>query len=403
VYAEDCSMGTTLKFSDPDLEKQFQNQKITDNLFVPRLIYLSGSFLYAVFFVLDVFLLKNVIFICAFIRFLIVCPSLLVSYFMLGKPLYKKYRTSIEVFNGFAASGGILVMISIANPPGSHLYYGGLLLCCLFFYVFEPRQIISNVLSWGTFFSYCIVAMCFTETPSSIFLNNVFIFFFFNIGAMFACYSIELFQRKEFLQKITIQDQSDRLYQALCEVDLQREKAEKLSLLDPLTGLANRRHFFSVLQVELGKSVRTQTPLSLMLIDIDYFKEVNDRFGHVAGDKVLALVAVILQDSVRPGDAACRYGGEEFAVLLPDSDRNVAEKVALRLMEKIRCARIPVGSEQIALSISVGIAALTGGSSKTMEDLVRQADEALYAAKNSGRNQVCLADEDYHLAGAMCD
>jgi diguanylate cyclase (GGDEF)-like protein len=388
MHVDDFSMGITLKFSDKNLENRFLQDVVFSNLFVPRLIYLGGTFLYAIFFILDWFLIADNIRLCAFVRFFVVCPMLIATYCLVGKPVYRKYWTSISLINGFAAGGGMLFLIAQAPSPGNHLYYGGLMLCCLFYYVFEPQQVVSNILSWGVFGLYVVVAILFTDTPLAIFLNNIFIFFFFNIGGMFACYSMELSQRKEFIHKFTIQDQSDRLYQALSDVDQQREKAHMLSLQDSLTGLPNRRHFFSVLARELGPSSKAGQEVSLMLIDIDHFKEINDHFGHVVGDQVLALVAGIIGDTVRQCDTPCRYGGEEFAILLPNTSADIAEKIGRRILEYIASANIPAGRGEEIVTASVGHATLPSGQQSSIENLVELADRALYEAKNCGRNQV---------------
>lgn len=394
MIVDSISIGPTLKFSDEKLEKQFLQEVIFCNLFVPRLIYLGGTFLYAIFFVLDYFLLKDQLLLCLFVRFFIVCPMLLATYYLVGTPLYRKHWTAISLVNGFAAGGGLLLLMAQASSPGNHLYYGGLILCCLFYYVFEPKQVVSNVLSWGVFCLYFMVAIFFTDTPGPVFLNNIFIFFFFNIGGMFACYSMELSQRKEFIHKITIQDQSDRLYKALSEVEQQREKAQRLSLLDPLTGLPNRRHFFSVLERELDKSFTSGQELSLMLVDIDNFKEVNDRLGHVAGDQILALVAGIIGDTVRNGDTACRYGGEEFALLLPNASSDIAGQVGRRIMEFIESAQISMGRDDEVLTLSIGFVTRKYGQQTSIEDLIELADQALYKAKNCGRNQLHMWTQD---------
>lgn len=287
-------------------------------------------------------------------------------------------------------------MIANAPSPAEHLYYAGLMLCCLFYYVFQPRQLVSNCLSWGTFFLYIVVTLAFTDVSGAILLNNLFIFFFFNIGGMFACYAMELTQRKEFIHKCTMEDQSYRLYQALEEVDGQREKAERLSLQDPLTGLPNRRHFFSILREELDSAHRAGRELSLMLIDIDYFKEVNDQLGHVAGDEVLAIVAHIISDSVRQCDTACRYGGEEFAVLLPGASCQTVETIGRRLMDKIESADLLAGRSEVSLTVSVGFVSLPPVSDISIEEVIGRADHALYKAKNSGRNQLRMWSSDSH-------
>lgn len=388
------SIGTTLKFLDRKLEKQFLQDVVFSNLFVPRLIYLGGTFLYAIFFILDYFLLREQLLLCFIVRFFVVCPMLIATYCLIGTSLYRKYWTAISLLNGFAAGGGLLLLMAQSSSPGNHLYYGGLILCCLFYYVFEPKQVVSNILSWGIFGLYFMVAIFFTDTPGPIFFNNIFIFFFFNIGGMFACYSMELSQRKEFIHKITVQDQSDRLYLALSEVEQQREKAQRLSLLDPLTGLPNRRHFFSVLAQELENSSKTGQELSLMLVDIDNFKEVNDRLGHVVGDQILALVGEIIGDALRNGDTACRYGGEEFSLLLPNASSQIAEQVGRRIMECIESADIPVGRDEGFLTLSVGFVTLQSGQQTSIENLIELADQALYKAKNCGRNQLCMWTQD---------
>ena len=211
---------------------------------------------------------------------------------------------------------------------------------------------------------------------------------------------MELSQRKEFIHKITVQDQSDRLYEALSEVEQQREKALRLSLLDPLTGLPNRRHFFSVLAKVLESSSNTGQELSLMLVDIDNFKEVNDRLGHVVGDQILALVGGIIGDTVRNGDTTCRYGGEEFALLLPNASSQIAEQVGRRIMECIESADIPVGRDEGFLTLSIGFVTLKYGQQTSIENLIELADQALYQAKNCGRNQLRMWTPDLQGYGA---
>ena len=178
MIVDNFSTGTALNFLDEKLEKQFLQDVVFSNLFVPRLIYLGGTFLYAIFFILDCFLLKDQLLLCLIVRFFVVCPMLIATYCLIGTSFYRKYWTAISLINGFAAGGGLLVLMAQSSSPGNHLYYGGLILCCLFYYVFEPRQVVSNILSWGIFCSYFMVAIFFTDTPGPVFLNNIFIFFF---------------------------------------------------------------------------------------------------------------------------------------------------------------------------------------------------------------------------------
>lgn len=171
--------------------------------------------------------------------------------------------------------------------------------------------------------------------------------------------------------------------------ELRAELAED-AIRDPLTGLHNRRHLDRVLAGALHPGTR-EDRLAVLALDIDHFKTVNDRFGHAAGDAVLAALATLLQAAVRDGDTAVRLGGEEFLVLLPGADR----EQALRRAEQVRCdvaAAVHVlGDEQIRITISVGVAVCpTDGA--TAGALLEAADRALYTAKATGRDRVVAAD-----------
>lgn len=165
---------------------------------------------------------------------------------------------------------------------------------------------------------------------------------------------------------------------------------QSLAALDGLTGIANRRRFDEVLEMELGRAARTSKPMSLMMCDIDYFKTYNDNFGHVSGDFCIKRIAAVLTEELRrPGDFVARYGGEEFAVLLPDTDLPgaliVAEKCRAHV-EGLGIAR--VGGEVGGVSISVGVCTVDPGEKYTSEQLIHAADNALYTAKRNGRNRV---------------
>lgn len=163
-------------------------------------------------------------------------------------------------------------------------------------------------------------------------------------------------------------------------------RLEHLSLVDPLTGLANRRAFDEALEVELARSRRTGEPMSLVMLDVDHFKRFNDTFGHLAGDRALAAVATRLTATARREDWACRVGGEEFAVLLPGADRRAAAEVAERLRLAVEGMRLAEGPITISLGVASGVGVRDG------EALVAEADGLLYEAKRLGRNRVVVAD-----------
>ena len=172
-------------------------------------------------------------------------------------------------------------------------------------------------------------------------------------------------------------------------------RLEHLSVTDGLTGLFNRRHFNLALSQEWARACRTGRNLSLILVDIDYFKRYNDSYGHQSGDACLIKVAGVLKAHARrSGDCAARYGGEEFALILPELSSVQASEVAARIHQSLTELALPhSGSDYGIVTLSIGVATQVPGDKPCPEDLVRLADEALYAAKNGGRNRVVCAPE----------
>ncbi|MFL5299450.1 MAG: diguanylate cyclase [Anaeromyxobacteraceae bacterium] len=169
---------------------------------------------------------------------------------------------------------------------------------------------------------------------------------------------------------------------------------ERLSATDGLTGLYNHRHFEERLAEEFRRSQRYSDPVSLMMLDLDHFKEVNDRFGHPFGDRVLRETAELIRTSIRDPDICARYGGEEFAIILPKTHLQGALTVAERMFKALRGKRYAVERagepSTLAVTASVGIATFPSKDVSSPELLVKLADEALYRAKRDGRNTICL-------------
>jgi two-component system cell cycle response regulator len=169
------------------------------------------------------------------------------------------------------------------------------------------------------------------------------------------------------------------------------DEQKRLATIDPLTGLRNRRAFVEVARVEIARCQRYELPLSLMLLDVDHFKHINDERGHSAGDAVLTALGNLLSRQLRTPVVAARWGGEEFVVALPNTDTAGAHVLAERLRAAV--AQLPISYEgrAIAISASIGVAGYERG--ETLESLVDRADRAMYTAKVSGRNRVALAEE----------
>jgi len=185
----------------------------------------------------------------------------------------------------------------------------------------------------------------------------------------------------------TLRDMTD---QKRAEMALQT-----LAAKDGLTGLANRRAFDQTLQAEWSRAQRSGKPLSLLFVDVDHFKLLNDKYGHQSGDECLrAVAAIVAAQARRPVDLAARYGGEEFAIILPETDRDGACNVAERIRKSVMELKIAHGAARAGrhVTLSVGVATQVPALDVAPDGLLGQADQALYAAKRLGRNRVTAAD-----------
>ncbi|NWG23982.1 MAG: PleD family two-component system response regulator [Pseudorhodoplanes sp.] len=199
-------------------------------------------------------------------------------------------------------------------------------------------------------------------------------------------YLIRPIDRNELMARVRTQVRRKRYTERLRDnVQLSIEAA----ITDPLTGLHNRRYMESHLATLVTQSHARSKPLSVLVLDIDFFKSVNDTYGHDAGDDVLREFAVRVRKSIRGIDLACRLGGEEFVVVMPDTDIGVAATVAERLRRRIASEKFPIeqGRAAIDVTISIGLAGLEG-EGDTAGNLLKRADQALYRAKRDGRNRV---------------
>lgn len=184
---------------------------------------------------------------------------------------------------------------------------------------------------------------------------------------------------------------NDRIEQQNYELELINHELQRLSLRDPLTELWNRRKYDETIVLEWNRCLRQQRPISLLFIDVDYFKNYNDLYGHVAGDATLIKIGNTLRTALsRPTDMVVRYGGEEFIVLLAEAGKEEALLNAHRLLKKVEALAIPHEGSVVknCITVSIGVATLLPDHHSRHEDLVKMADEALYQAKSNGRNQV---------------
>jgi len=168
---------------------------------------------------------------------------------------------------------------------------------------------------------------------------------------------------------------------------------KNMAIYDTLTGLYNRRYFEDRLEAEAQKSFYGGIPLSLVMVDIDHFKKVNDTFGHTDGDQILCKISSLLKNSVRKKDTVARYGGEEFILILPEAALEQSFVIAERIRQLVENTLFEVGRAQVNLTLSMGISNFPSHRVKSKEELIKMADQALYDAKRGGRNKVCIFTE----------
>ena len=181
-------------------------------------------------------------------------------------------------------------------------------------------------------------------------------------------------------------------------VDLQKElletnkRLERLSITDGLTALFNHRYFQDELARAFEESARYGRPLSLAIVDLDFFKKINDTYGHAVGDEVLKAVSKIFQDSTRSADLAARYGGEEFGIMMPETNLDDAFVFAEKIRSLVAGTAIQTQAGPVKVTVSIGVSAVPHPKIHAAKELVVAADEALYRAKRGGRNQVQVAE-----------
>jgi diguanylate cyclase (GGDEF)-like protein len=193
-------------------------------------------------------------------------------------------------------------------------------------------------------------------------------------------YVTKPFDRNELLARVRVGAQMMSLY---AELAVRMRELDALATMDALTGIANRRAFQARLDAEIVRTNRYRSPLALLMLDVDHFKSLNDAHGHQAGDQVLQKMGRLLASSSRETDLVARYGGEEFAIILVNADKTAAHVIAERFRARIEAEPWPYR----AVTASIGIASWKSADDSAAE-MIRQADQALYFAKNSGRNQV---------------
>lgn len=238
-----------------------------------------------------------------------------------------------------------------------------------------------SLLLYGTAFALFELAMQIAQPDPQMRLSN-------QMGGLSICGIGVLLSLILWFGHLRNLKQRQRLHRQRMELEEKNRQLEYLAGHDPLTGLLNRRQFDHLVKQELARCERQPLPLSLLMVDLDHFKFINDRYGHPLGDEVIRHTANLLRKHTRNIDSVARLGGEEFLLLLPNSNAQQAANMAEKLRKLLAETPLPMKEGLLYLTASFGIASLCGGVRGTYEGLYATADQALYRAKASGRNRV---------------
>ena len=372
----------TLTFRDSAVKVAFQADFYRKTISPLRWSVLLGAFLYGVLGIIDHLIIPELKHKAWFVRYYLVCPVIISVYFWTFTGYFQKLMQPLLFLGGLVSSAGAIALIVIAPSPESYLYFTGLLLCLIFYYTLVGmRFITASTLGWGTFLIYEVAAIWKSEISLPFLIHNTLVILSFNATGMVGSYLRERYMISDFLHR-------QELGMALLDVEKARRDAEESSRMDPLTNLYNRRHFLSAADLEFERANRYCNSLAVIMVDIDHFKLINDAHGHDVGDLVLLAVAENIRSTMRRYDIPCRYGGEEFVILLPETDLSDAVSIGKRLREIIESTVIDTCKGLITVTVSVGIAATSEGDQDKVNVWIKRADQALYEAKQSGRNQV---------------
>jgi len=364
-----------------ELEKKFNDDYFIRILPVVRIALVLAFILYAVFGILDVFVSPETNHFTWMIRYVIVCPVILavliISYFKIFK---KKMEILLSIVSISAGFGIIAMIVTARSIEGNLYYYAGLTLIIMWSYTFVRLKFINaTVVSLIIIFAYEISIIYFGGILSSrpliiAFVSNNFFFISSNIIGMFVCYNMEIYTRRDFLQRLLILEHEKI-------IEEEKNKLTLLSITDPLTKAYNRRYFIDALNSEISRMERYNGVFTIIMFDIDHFKEVNDTYGHDEGDEVLKGMVSMMQNRIRKNDVLARWGGEEFMILL--SGMGLEDGIAFT-------GELLAGVRNLAFKLSGKITASFGVTQsrpdETPDLVLKRVDELVYKAKNEGRD-----------------
>lgn len=350
-----------------------------------------GLFFYNLFLIGDKEMLPDIFREAVILRLFIVTPLTIMTiagFFIKRVAVYADFLAGCIILLG---SVSILYLLILSESPNVNNYHTGLIIMIVVLNIVIRLKFRYAVFFTIIIFSLSVVAfhnISLMNAPTVD--NSIMVLFTIAVFTLIGNYQIENENRFTYLNSLL------RRINAL-KLEASNQKLQNISLTDALTGLANRRHLDTVLENEWKACCRSKEFLSLIFIDIDFFKNYNDNYGHQQGDDSLQTVAAELYMNVkRPRDVAARYGGEEFVVLLPGTDAAGAMKLAETLRQSVEALKLPHDYSEVAsvVTVSLGVATFLPIEGNKCSTLIEKADVALYEAKKSGRNRIYLYPEN---------
>ncbi len=349
------------------------------------LLGLGAMILFDLFCIADRFMLPDVYITAWKIRLGIVTPAMC---FFLVLIRIKKLNRFIDLFAGFLlllTSASIVWFLILSQHPNVVHYYTGIILIITFGnIVVRIRFVYAFGFSIAILLLYIFSIDLVSQMPAEAADNSSLVLLTSAIISLIGNYQLESEMRRDFLLTLLQRINTIKLEET-------NRKLEQLSISDELTGTANRRHFDMTFEREWNSATRNEYPISLLFLDIDFFKSYNDNYGHQAGDRCLKKIGEALNRSIRRShDLLARYGGEEFVILLPHTQMEEAFQIAENIRIHIENMDIRHSFSEISnqITVSLGVASTIPKPQTRSSYLIEQADAALYKAKNNGRNMV---------------
>lgn len=298
----------------------------------------------------------------------------------------KKWARFFDIYVGLGATGAVaitfLLINLLATSYNTALLHAAMMYAVVIIYSFCGLRFYTALIAgWSGGLIGIFLSHYYNLYIDWTYLIHTYIFSSF-LG-MSICYAIDRQHRENYLQNCIIETRQK-------EITEQAKLLEELSLLDPLTGLANRRYLTRILEAEWNLAIKQKKPISLIMIDIDYFKNYNDSLGHIAGDNCLQTIAIILKKLTNNhSEIAARYGGEEFLLIFPQTPTSKAEEKANLILNKIRDLKITHPASPILpfITVSLGVVSIIPKQNDLLNDYIELTDKKLYEAKKLGRNR----------------